>query len=104
MFEEKFARKIIRSLPKKFDMKMTAIEEAQDLSSIKVDEIIGFMQTFDMSINERSGKKNKMITFVSNTEGDQGHKEECHSDVIDLLGGNSNQSLKNLDRKWMSNV
>jgi hypothetical protein len=35
MSDEKLARKILRSLPKKFDMKVTAIEEAQDLSNIK---------------------------------------------------------------------
>jgi hypothetical protein len=38
--EEKPARKILRSLPKGFDMKVTTIEEAQDLSSIKVDELL----------------------------------------------------------------
>ncbi|MCI38998.1 gag-pol polyprotein, partial [Trifolium medium] len=32
MSEEKLVRKILRSLPKRFDMKVTAIEEAQDLS------------------------------------------------------------------------
>jgi hypothetical protein len=30
MSEEKLVRKILRSLPKKFDMKVTTIEEAQD--------------------------------------------------------------------------
>ncbi|MCI31862.1 gag-protease polyprotein, partial [Trifolium medium] len=29
--EEKLVRKVLRSLPKKFDMKVTAIEEAQDI-------------------------------------------------------------------------
>jgi hypothetical protein len=39
--EEKLVRKIIRSLPKRFDMKVTAIEKAQDISSMKVEELIG---------------------------------------------------------------
>lgn len=39
--KEKVARKILRSLPKKFDIKVITIEEAHDLSSIKVDELIG---------------------------------------------------------------
>lgn len=75
MFEEKLARRIIRSLPKRFDMKITNIEEPHDLSSIKVDEIIGSLQTFEMSINDRSEKKNKCIAFDSNSEGDHGDKE-----------------------------
>ncbi|XP_057418346.1 uncharacterized protein LOC130712533 [Lotus japonicus] len=66
MTDEKLVRKILRSLPKKFDMKVTAIDEAQDISSVKVDELIGSLQTFEMSINDRSEKKNRSITFVSN--------------------------------------
>ncbi|MCI20710.1 gag-pol polyprotein, partial [Trifolium medium] len=50
MSEEKLARKILRSLPKRFDMNVTTIEEAQDLSSIKVDELNGSLQTFEMAI------------------------------------------------------
>ncbi|MCI44710.1 gag-pol polyprotein, partial [Trifolium medium] len=41
MSEEKLVRKILRSLPKRFNMKITAIEESQDLSTMKVDELIG---------------------------------------------------------------
>lgn len=43
--DEKLERKILRSVPKRFDMKVTAIEEAQDISSIKVDELVGSLQS-----------------------------------------------------------
>ncbi|MCI62783.1 gag-pol polyprotein, partial [Trifolium medium] len=33
--EKTLVRKILRSLPKKFDMNVTAIEEAKDISDIK---------------------------------------------------------------------
>lgn len=52
MSKEKLAIMVLRSLPKRFDMKVTAIEEAHDLSNIKVNELIGSLQTFEMSINE----------------------------------------------------
>src|ERR1044072_5227009 len=52
--EEKLVRKILRSLPKKFDMKVTVIEEAHDISNMKVDELIGSLQTFEMAINDRT--------------------------------------------------
>src|ERR1044072_58603 len=42
MSEEKLVRKILRSLPKIFAMKVTAIEEAQDIGQMKLDELIGF--------------------------------------------------------------
>ena len=51
MSEEKLVRKIIRSLPRKFNMKVSVIEEAQDLSNMKVDELIGYSQTFEIAIN-----------------------------------------------------
>lgn len=75
-------------------MKVTDIEEAQNLSSIKVDELISSLQTFEMSINEWSEKKNKVITFVSNTEEDgiQGVKEESLAYDIALLGKRSTKS------------
>lgn len=41
MSKEKLARKILRSLPKKFDMKVTTIEESQDIFKMRVDELIG---------------------------------------------------------------
>jgi hypothetical protein len=78
MYEEKLARKIFRSLHRRFNMKVTTIEEAQDLSTIKVDELIGSLQIFEMTINNIPEKKNNSIIFASNTEEDkiQSEKEE----------------------------
>jgi len=46
--DEKLVRKILRSLPKRFDMMVTSIEEAQDISSMQVDELIGSLQNFEL--------------------------------------------------------
>jgi hypothetical protein len=35
------------------------------------DELIGSLQTFELSVNERSEKKNKSIAFISNTEDEE---------------------------------
>src|ERR1051325_2538174 len=66
--EEKLVRKMLRSLPERFNMKVTTIEEAQQINNMKVDERVGSFQTFELGINERSEKKPKSITFNSNTE------------------------------------
>lgn len=88
---------ILRSLPKRFDLKITTNEEAQDINTIKVDELIGYLQTFKMTINDRTEKKNKSIAFVFNTEEeeDQYEKdtEESLSDAIALVGIKFNKSL-----------
>lgn len=108
MSEEKMVRKILRSLPKKFNMKVTVIEEAQVISSIKVDEFIGSLMTYEMARNDRSEKKNKSIEFVSITEDheDQDEKDigERISEAIALLSRKFNKVLKRLDKRTKPNV
>ncbi|XP_057452263.1 uncharacterized protein LOC130744085 [Lotus japonicus] len=107
MSEEKLVRKILRSLPKRFDMKVTTTEEAQDIGTIKVDELIGSLQTFEMSLNERSDKKNKSITFVSNTEDDdlsEKESDENLSEAITLLGRKFNKFMRRFERRPRPNV
>lgn len=50
--DRKLARKILISLLKRFEIKVTTIEEVQDISSIKVKELIGSLLTFEMAIND----------------------------------------------------
>src|SRR3954467_15056421 len=102
MSDEKLVRKILRSLPKRFDMKVTAIEEAQDISSMKVEELIGSLQTFEMGMNENSEKKNKSIAFVSNSQEES--REENLSDSIAMLGKQFNKIIRSMDQRPRSNV
>ena len=50
MEDSKIVRKILRSLPKSFCAKVTAIKESKDLDDIKVQELIGSLQTFELSL------------------------------------------------------
>jgi len=72
--DEKLVRKILRSLPKRFDMKVTAIEEAQDISSLKVDELIGSLQNFEITFNRKTDKKGEGIAFASSVDSDETRK------------------------------
>ena len=55
--DSKIVRKILRSLPESFHAKMTAIEESKDLDDIKVQELIGSLQTYELSLpNQRKSK------------------------------------------------
>lgn len=76
MSEENLVRKILTYLPKFFDMKVATIEEAQYLSTLKVDELIFSLQTFEVSINGRSKKKNKSVAFVSNSQEYENHGDK----------------------------
>jgi hypothetical protein len=106
--EEKLSRKILRSLPKRFDMKVTAIEEAQDIANMKVDELVGSLQTFEISINERGDKKNKSVVFISNDEDDEesqaaGEGEESIADALALIGKQFGRVLRRVDRRSRQN-
>lgn len=105
MSEEKLARNIMRFVPKRFDMKVNAIEKAQDINKIRVDELVGSLQTFELGINDRSEKKSKSIALVSNTD------EECDldtdeglSNAIVLLGRQFNKVMKRVNLKSRGDV
>ena len=48
--DSKVVRKILRSLSESFRAKVIAIEESKDLDKIKVQELIGFLQTYKHSL------------------------------------------------------
>ena len=57
MKDSKVVQKILRSLSKSFRAKVTAIEESKDLNKIKVQELIGSLQTYELSLpNQRKSK------------------------------------------------
>jgi len=105
--DEKMGRKILRSLPKRFDMKVTAIEEAQDISSLKVDELKGSLQNFEITVNNKTDKKGKGIAFASNVNSDetQGNHEddEDMSESLALLGRQFKKIFKQFDKRSRSN-
>ncbi|MCI55648.1 gag-pol polyprotein, partial [Trifolium medium] len=63
-------------------MKATAIEEVQDISTMRVDALIGSLKTYESSANEILEKKSKSIALVSNAED-----EEIENDI------DSNESI-----------
>ena len=90
MSEEKMVRKILWSLPKRFDMKVTAIEEAQDISEMMVEELIGSLQNFEIIINNRVEKEDNKAPSVFNagikeTYGNL-EKDENLAESVVLLG------------------
>jgi hypothetical protein len=46
----KLIRKILRSLPKRFRIKVTTIEESKDLEEMKIGELVGSLQTYELSL------------------------------------------------------
>ena len=66
MEDSKIVRKILRSLPESFRAKVTAIEESKDLDDIKVQELIGSLQTYELSLPNQ--RKSKSLTLKTVNE------------------------------------
>ncbi|GAA0157710.1 hypothetical protein LIER_14917 [Lithospermum erythrorhizon] len=72
MSNEKLVRKFLRILPKKFAHKVMVIEEAQDLTTMRVDELMANLTTFEMSFDdgepkEEDDQEEKVSNFVAFT-------------------------------------
>ena len=76
----KIVRKILRSLPKSFCAKVTAIEESKDLDDIKVQELIGSLQTNELSLP--SQRKSKSLALKTISERVEAH-DSSDEDVVD---------------------
>jgi lipoate-protein ligase A len=46
----KLISKIIRYLPERFRIKVTTIEESKDLEEMKIEELVGSLQTYELSL------------------------------------------------------
>ena len=64
--DSKVVRKILRSLLESFRAKVTTIEESKDLDEIKVQELIGSFQTYELSLP--SQRKSKSLTLKTINE------------------------------------
>ena len=58
--ESKIVRKILRSLPKRFHVKITVIEEVKDIDQIPLTELVGNLQTYEMRFNGKKWIKQKL--------------------------------------------
>jgi hypothetical protein len=50
VFDVKLIKKILRSLPERFRTKVTTIEESKDLNEMKIEDLVGSLQTYEYSL------------------------------------------------------
>ena len=84
-------------------MKVTTIEEAQDICNMKVEELMGSLQTFEMAICDKADKK-KSIAFNVNTEKSQDEDNESITDDLVMLGRQFNKVFSKMDWKSKPDV
>ncbi|CAM8922544.1 unnamed protein product [Rhodiola kirilowii] len=96
--EEKVVQKILRSLPKRFAMKVTAIEEANNTKTMSWKELIGNLCTYELqhlTVPEPKGKSSGLKAAAGmDDESTDGVSEE-----LALLTKNFNKLLKKINRR-----
>jgi len=99
--DAKLVKKTLRSLPARFAYKVTAIEEAKNVEKMRLDELIGNLQTFEMNFKDQ--KKNRGIALQADYE-DLSIKDEIDGDKginesLALLTKNFNKMLRKINKK-----
>ena len=62
--QPKIVRKILRSLIEDFRPKVIAIIESKDVDSIPVDELVGFLQSYELDLPKTSKSKSMALKFL----------------------------------------
>ncbi|XP_059668838.1 uncharacterized protein LOC132313921 [Cornus florida] len=75
-------RKILRSLPEKWDTKATAIKEANNLNTLELDELLGSLLTWEITLKDREGgqQRKKEIALNSSLKEKAIIGNECEND------------------------
>ncbi|KAF5462373.1 hypothetical protein F2P56_018390, partial [Juglans regia] len=77
--ENRIVRKVLRSLPERFRPKVTAIEESKDLDSMRIEELVGSLQTYEHTLPV--DKKHKSIALNTiREESNESSDESAMSD------------------------
>ena len=84
-------QKILRSLPKSWKPKVTAIQEAKDLNNLPVDELLGSLMTYELSqnqsIEEEDSRKKRILALkvVDESEDDAESLDSQKEDELALI-------------------
>ena len=71
-------RKVLRSLPKRFHAKITAIEESKDIDKIPLTELVGNLQTYELGLTRigKSSKSKSMALKAKNSDTNESSVDE----------------------------
>ena len=96
--QPKIFRKILRSLTEDFRPKVTAIFESKDMDSIPIDELVRFLQSYELALPKTS--KSKSMSFKSIDDvGVGGFDDKLSATKIAYLAKNFRNFLRNNNRR-----
>ena len=71
--ELKVVKRVLKSLPKRFHAKITAIEESKDIDKIPLIELVGNLQTYELGLTKirKSNKSKSMALKAKSSDTDE---------------------------------
>ena len=96
--QPKIVRKILRSLTEDFRPKVTAITESKDVNFILVDELVRFLQSYELDLSKTSKSKSMALKSVDDVDVG-GFDDELFVIEIAFLAKNFKNFLRNNNRR-----
>ena len=81
---ENIVRKVLRSLPKAFHPKVVAIEESKDIDQIKIHELIGSLQTYEMELPSHMSEKSIALKSIEELKCSNPEESDIEKEVANL--------------------
>ena len=91
--EPKVVRKVLRSLLERFHAKITVIEESKDIDKIPLTELVGNLQTYELSLT-RIGKASKSKSMALKSKSNE--TDESFDDEDSKMKSYITRQFKNL--------
>ncbi|GKV49587.1 hypothetical protein SLEP1_g56327 [Rubroshorea leprosula] len=87
---QEVVRKVLRSLPKNWEAKKTAIEESKDLNTLKLEVLIGKLMTYEIEVQVDGGveiveKKKKDVAFKASNQKEKSEDDASDGENISTL-------------------
>ena len=78
ILELKIVRKVLRSLPKRFHAKITAIEESKDIDKISLTKLVGNLKTYELELTRigKTSKSKSMALKAKSSDTDKSSDDE----------------------------
>ncbi|CAM8959835.1 unnamed protein product [Rhodiola kirilowii] len=95
--EERLASKVLRSLPSRFAMKVTAIEEMHDIAKLKLDELMGSLRTYEIN-HDFQPVEVKGIALKADMSEDK-LDGSCTTEQLAMMAQNFGRMVRKINRR-----
>ena len=98
--EPKIVRNVLRSLPKRFYAKITAIKESKDIDKIPLTELVGNLQTYELGLTRiKKSSKGKSMTLKARTSDTNESPDDEDSKMKSYISRQFKKFMKNANAK-----